>query len=289
VTTADSIRLAFSPDSDDLFMFFALLRGAIDTRGLSFVAERADTETLNARADAGDVDVLAVSIARYASIANRYQMLPHGASVGRGYGPVVVANDARDLDSLVGKRIGIPGHRTTAALVLRLLMAERPYEPIVLPISPYARTFEALRGGEVEAALLIHEGRLTYEREGFARVIDIGEAWARETGGLPLPLGGNVIRRALGAERIAQISALCRESIAWALAHRDEVARALLAEDARHDVGLDAALLDRYLAMYANDDTRAMKPDVVEAMRELFRRGAALGALPSGVPVDLAP
>lgn len=285
----DTIRLAFSPDSDDLFMFYALLRGNIDTRGLRFQAERADTETLNARAERGDVDVLAVSIARYASIASSYQLLPHGASVGRNYGPVVVANAARSLESLENARIGIPGHRTTAALVLRILMKERPYEPVVLPISPYARTFEALRAGEVDAALLIHEGRLTYEREGFTKVVDIGEAWATETGGLPLPLGGNVIRRALGAEKIALISELCRESIAWALAHRDEVKAALLREESRDDVGLDAALLDRYLAMYANEDTREMKPDVVKAAEELFRRGAAVGVLPAGVPVDLAP
>ena len=282
------IRLAFSPDSDDLFMFWALLRGRVDTRGLTFVAERADTETLNARAERGDVDVLAVSIARYATIADRYQLLPHGASVGRGYGPVVVANAPRSFESLSGARVGIPGHRTTAALVLRILMGERPYTPVVLPISPYARTFEALRTGEVDAALLIHEGRLTYEREGFARVVDIGEAWAAETGGLPLPLGGNVIRRALGEERIALVSQLCRESIAWALAHQDEVSAALLSEEAREDVGLDRALLDRYLAMYANEDTREMKPDVVRAIRELFARGAALGAS-QAIPVDLAP
>lgn len=283
------IKLAFSPDSDDLFMFYALLRGAIDTKGLTFVAERADTETLNARADAGDVDVLAVSIARYASIAERYQLLPHGASVGRGYGPVAIAREPRSLDDLRGRKVGIPGHRTTAALVFRLLMADRAYEPVVLPISPYARTFEALRAGHVDAAVVIHEGRLTYEREGFARVVDLGEEWARVTGGLPLPLGGNVIRRALGADVIATVSQLCRESIAWALAHRDEVARALLAEDERKDVGLDAKLLDRYLAMYANEDTREMKPDVVRAMGELFRRGAALGAWPPDVPLDLAP
>jgi 1,4-dihydroxy-6-naphthoate synthase len=286
------IRLAFSPDSDDIFMFYALLRGKIDARGFTFVAERADTETLNRRADASDVDVLAVSIARYAAIADRYQLLPHGASVGRGYGPVVVANDApplAGLASLEGKRIGIPGHRTTAALVLRILMAQKIYDPVVLPISPYARTFEALRSGEVDAALLIHEGRLTYEREGFARVVDLGEAWSSLTGGMPLPLGGNVIRRGLGAEAIATLSDLCRTSIDWALAHRDEVARTLLAEESRADVGLDGALLDRYLSMYANEDTREMKPDVVRAIEELFRRGAAVGALAGVPPIDLAP
>jgi 1,4-dihydroxy-6-naphthoate synthase len=283
------LRVAFSPDSDDIFMFYALLRGAIDTGGFSFVAERADTETLNRRADAGDVDVLAVSIARYASIADRYRLLPHGASVGRGYGPVVIARQPGTLDDLAGKRVGIPGERTTAALVFRLLMAARSYEPVVLPISPYARTFDAVRDGTVDAAVVIHEGRLTYEREGFARVADLGEAWAAETNGLPLPLGGNVIRRALGDRVIAAVSDLCRQSIAWALANRDEVSQALLADETRDEVGLDAALLDRYLAMYANEDTREMKPDVVRAIVELYRRGAAIGALPPNVPVDLAP
>ncbi|MBK6694930.1 MAG: ABC transporter substrate-binding protein [Myxococcales bacterium] len=286
-----NIRLAFSPDSDDLFMFYALVAGKIDTGGLTFTAERADTESLNARADAGDVDVLAVSIARYATIHERYQLLPHGASVGRGYGPVVVTvpGGATSLDDLREKRVGIPGARTTAALVLRILMGARPYEPVVLPISPYARTFEALRGGEVAAALLIHEGRLTYEREGFARVLDIGEAWASQTGGLPLPLGGNVIRRDLGAPLIAKVSDLCRKSIEWAIAHHDEVAQALLAADERADVGLDAGLLNRYLAMYANEDTRDMREDVVRAMAELFRRGADAGVFLGNVPLDLAP
>jgi|CZKU01.1.fsa_nt_gi 1,4-dihydroxy-6-naphthoate synthase len=280
------IRLAFSPDSDDIFMFWALLSGKIDCEGLVFEAERADTETLNARAAAGELDVIAVSIARYAAIARDYLLLRHGMSVGRGYGPVVVAPGARELASLEGARIGVPGLRTTAYLVLRLLLPR--FEPVVVPISPYARAFSAVRAGEVEAALLIHEGRLTYEREGFARVCDIGEEWARLTGGLPLPLGGNAIRRGLGPELVAKVSRLCEASIAWALAHRAETIDALLATESRSDLALDRAMLDRYLAMYANTDTLSPPSDVPRAIEEMFRRANAIGLLPEIPRVELA-
>jgi 1,4-dihydroxy-6-naphthoate synthase len=284
------IRLAFSPDSDDIFMFWALLNGKIDPEGLAFVHERADTETLNERAARRDVDVIAVSMARYAEIADAYLLLPHGASVGRGYGPVVVAppsSSARSLASFEGARIGVPGLRTTAYLTLRLLLPR--FDAVVLPISPYARVFDALRSGEVDAALLIHEGRLTYEREGFARIADVGEGWSTLTGGLPLPLGGNAIRRGLGAELVAKVSRLCRASIAWALEHRDEVIDALLAAESRDDVRLDRAMLDRYLAMYANADTLELPEDGRRAVSELFTRARAAGIVARDVRVEWAP
>ncbi len=281
-----TIKLAFSPDSDDIFMFWPLLHGKIDTEGLSFTHERADTDALNARAAAADVDVLAVSIARYASIAHDWLLLPHGASVGRGYGPIVVANEAMSVAALAGKRVGVPGLRTTAYVTLRLLAPD--FTPVVLPITPYARAFEAVRNGEVDAALLIHEGRLTYEREGFAKVCDVGEGWAALTG-LPLPLGGNVIRRGLGEALVAKVSRLCRASIGWALAHRDEVMNALLGEESRADVRLDRAMLDRYLTMYANDDTLDMKEDSRQAVRELFRRARSAGWLEGTGEVEFAP
>ncbi len=282
-----TIRLAFSPDSDDVFMFWALLTGRVDTEGLTFTAERDDTESLNQRAERGDVDVLAVSIARYATMTHDWLLLPHGASVGRGYGPVVVSREPRSLESLAGKRVGVPGLRTTAYLTLRLLGPS--FEPVVIPIAPYSRAFDALRSGDVDAVLLIHEGRLTYEREGCHRVLELGEAWAAASGGLPLPLGGNAIRRGLGDQTIAKVSRLCRASIAWALEHRDEMIEALLAEEKRDDLKLDRALLDRYLAMYANEDTREMKPDVVRAIRELYARGVTAGLLPDNVQLELAP
>lgn len=271
------IRLAFSPDSDDIFMFWALLAGKIDPEGLVFEADRADTEALNARAAAGELDVVAVSIARYPAIARDYLLLRHGMSIGRGYGPVVVAPRARELASLEGARIGVPGLRTTAYLVLRLLLPR--FEPVVVPISPYSRAFEAVRAGEVDAALLIHEGRLTYEREGFACVCDLGAGWSEATGGLPLPLGGNAIRRGLGPDLVAKVSRLCRASIAWALEHRSEAIEALLARESRSDLALDRALLDRYLAMYANTDTLSAPDDVLRAIGELYARAHAAGLL----------
>jgi len=282
-----TIRLAFSPDSDDIFMFWPLLSGKIDTEGLVFSAERADTETLNARADAADIDVLAVSIARWPSIARDYLLLSHGMSVGRGYGPVVVAARPRDPASLEGSRIGVPGLRTTAYLVLKLLVAR--FEPVVVPISPYRRAFEAIRSGQVDAALLIHEGRLTYEREGMACILELGEAWAALTGGLPLPLGANAIRRGLGPELVTKVSRLCRSSIAWALANREETMRALLDHEARGDLALDRATLDRYLAMYANADTLDAPDDVRRAIDVMYARAYAAGALEREMRGEFAP
>jgi 1,4-dihydroxy-6-naphthoate synthase len=286
-SAGENVRLAFSPDSDDIFMFWALLNGKVDAGGAAFTAERADTETLNQRAERGDVDVVAVSIAQYARVSKDYLLLPHGMSVGRGYGPVVVANEARDLASLAGKKIGVPGLRTTAYLVLRLLLAD--FEAVVVPIAPYSAAFSALRDGTIDAALLIHEGRLFYEREGTTKVVDIGEEWAKQTGGLPLPLGGNAIRRGLGAQRIAALSDVCRASIRWATEHADDVTRALLAEEKRDDLALDRASLDRYLAMYANADTLDAPDDVRRAIDELFRRGAQAGIVPKDARADFAP
>jgi 1,4-dihydroxy-6-naphthoate synthase len=284
---AGPIRLAYSPDSDDAFMFWALAHGRIDARGLRFEHARADTEALNRGAEAQHApDVTAVSIHQYAYLADRYLLLPHGGSVGAGYGPVLVAPHARTLASLASSRIGVPGLRTSAYLVLRLLLPE--FEPVIVPVAPFARAYEALRNGEVDAALLIHEGRLLYEREGLARVCELGEAWHALTG-LPLPLGGNVIARALGPERIALVSEVLRESIRWALAHRDEVMTALLAAEQRDGVPRDRALFDRYLAMYANQDTLDYGPTGRRAIEELLRRGHEAGLIPHPVQVEFAP
>jgi 1,4-dihydroxy-6-naphthoate synthase len=285
-----TIRLAFSPDSDDLFMFWPLLSGKVDAGGLAFEAERADTDTLNRRAAAGDLDVVAVSIARWPAISHEYLLLPHGMSVGRGYGPVLVVSShpaPRELSSLRGARIAVPGLSTTAYLTLRLLLPE--FEPVVVPITPYRRTFDAVRRGEVDAALLIHEGRLTYQTEGFESVCDLGQAWAAATNGLPLPLGGNAIRRALGEDLVARVSAACRASIRWALEHREETVSALLAAEHRGDLALDRRMLDRYLTMYANSDTLEAPEDVRRALAELYARACRAGLLASEPRIEFAP
>jgi 1,4-dihydroxy-6-naphthoate synthase len=286
--TADSttpVSLAYSVDADDAFMFAALELGRIDARGLRFSHQRADTASLNALAASGGADVVAISLGAYPKVADRYLLLPHGASVGRGYGPVVVARQPISLPQLRGKRIGIPGTDTTAWLVLRLMQAD--LIPELVPIAPFSRVFDALDEGRIDAALLIHEGRLLYQERGYARVAELGEWWQAETG-LPLPLGVNVIRRALGPARLAQVSGVLRDAIRWALDNRGELIERIAGES-RGDQALGrTALLDRYLDMYANEDTLAMAPDVRRAIDELFARARAAGLL-SSAAVEWAP
>ena len=280
------ISLAYSVDADDAFMFHALATGAVDARGLTFSHRRGDTAWLNGLAEAGSTDVVAISAGAYPRVADKYLLLPHGASVGRGFGPVVVAKRPMTLADLAGLRVAIPGLSTTAFLVLRLM--QPAVLPVVVPIAPFSRVFEALDRGEVDAALLIHEVRLLFERRGCVAVTELGEWWLRETG-LPLPLGVNVIRRGLGEQTIALVSDVLRAAIGYALDHRDEVIRAIASEK-RGDAALsESGLLDRYLGMYANDDTRSMAPDVRQAIDVLFARAATAGLLPAGCRVTWAP
>jgi 1,4-dihydroxy-6-naphthoate synthase len=292
VSALASISLAYSVDADDAFMFHAVRAGLVDTRGMTFTHTRADTARLNqmARGDgpADDVvaDVVAISAGAYPEVAARYQLLPHGASVGRGFGPVVVARRALGTTDLAGARVGIPGLTTTAWLVLRLIQPAAV--PVVVPIAPFGRIFEALDRGEIDAALLIHEGRLLYPERGLHKVVDLGEWWLAETG-LPLPLGVNGIRRALGDQRVRAVSTILRESIRFALDHRRDLIAALAAED-RGDARLsDPALLDEYLNLYANNDTLAFADDARDAIDVLFQRARRAGLLAGDVRVDWAP
>jgi 1,4-dihydroxy-6-naphthoate synthase len=284
------ISLAYSVDADDAFMFAALAHATgevrIDGRGLTFEHRRADTAALNGLARSGGADVVAISLGAYPAVADRYLLLPHGASVGRGYGPVLVSRQPTTLGALRGKRVGVPGLDTTAWLVLRLMQPE--LDPEVVPIAPFTRIFEALDAGRIDAALLIHEGRLLYEERGYARVAELGEWWQGETG-LPLPLGVNVIRRALGPATIASVSAVLRDAIRWALDNRDAVIHQLVGEE-RGDRDLRRVeMLDRYLAMYANADTLAMAPDVRQAIAVLFDRARAAGLLGAVGAIEWAP
>jgi 1,4-dihydroxy-6-naphthoate synthase len=276
------IRCAISPDADDLFMFRGLLEGHVDTRGLCFEITTRDTDTLNrmAAGDEATADVTAISIAHYPRVAARYRLLSHGGSVGRGYGPVVVAGSS-DVE-LHGARIAVPGLGTTAYAVLRMALGD--FQPVVIPIDPYAQVFDALRHGKVDAALLIHEGRLTYAAEGLTEVLELGRWWHERTG-LPLPLGGNVIRRALGPEVIARASAAIRDSIAHALADRDAAIDWLLA---RGGALRTRERVDRYLRMYANDDTLDYGRDGREAIRRVLAEAAARGWVPAIGEIDYA-
>jgi len=285
------VNLHYSPDADDAFMFWALKTGKVDSENYEFVHHRADTESLNALASnaapqAKLPDVCAISIHQYAYIDKHYLLLPHGGSVGQNYGPLLVTKSPQALSALQGRRIGIPGLRTTAYLVLRMLLSD--FEPVIIPIAPFSAVFEALAEGQIDAALLIHEGRLLYERNQLHPVIDVGEAWHDLTG-LPLPLGGNAIRRGIGSAHIANISRILKQSIEWGLAHREELLHALLQSEERSDVRLNVDILDRYIAMYANNDTLDYGTQGRQAIKELFRRAHSLQLLPSTVQVEFAP
>jgi 1,4-dihydroxy-6-naphthoate synthase len=277
------ISLAYSVDADDAFMFYALAHARLDTGGLTFTHRRDHTAALNHIAAQGEADVVAVSLGAYPTLARDYQLLPHGASVGRGFGPVVVAREPMTAAQLAGARVGIPGTSTTAWMVLRLI--EPAARGIEIPIFPFARIFEALEAGEIDAALLIHEGRLIYPQRGLHRVVDLGEWWEGETG-LPLPLGVNVIRRALGAPLVTRVSGVLRESIAWALAHREEIIAAIAREDRGEKALSEPALLDHYLNLYANHDTAAIADDARRAVDVLFARARAAGLLSADVAAD---
>jgi 1,4-dihydroxy-6-naphthoate synthase len=282
----DPISLAYSVDADDFFMFHALRAGALDTGGVEFIHRRDHTAALNRLAIDGGADVVAVSVGVYPAIAQRYQMLPHGASVGRGFGPVVVARKPLAPADLNGLRVGIPGATTTAWLVLRLIAPGAI--GVEIPISPFGAIFDALDRGEVDAALLIHEGRLLYRERGLHLCVDLGVWWdAAEK--LPLPLGVNVIRRGLGAGRVARVSSLLRASIAWGLANRGPIIAQIASQDRGDKALSDQALIDHYLKLYANDDTAAMADDAKHAIDVLFARARAAGLLASDVAVDWAP
>jgi 1,4-dihydroxy-6-naphthoate synthase len=267
------LRCAISPDADDRFMFRALMLGRIDTEGLSFEITERDTDLLNRMAEGAGPDVTAISIAHYPRVADRYRLLRHGGSVGRGYGPVLVA--PRPLLSLKGLRIGVPGLGTTAYTVLKLV--EPDFVPVVIPIVPPARSFEAVRAGEVDAVLLIHEGRLTYREQGFVEVLDTGRWWQARTG-LPLPLGGNVIARHLPEDVRVRADRVLRASIADALADREAAIDWLLATGS--GALRTRAQVDTYLSLYANADTLDYGDDGIAGIREVLRLGAEAGVLP---------
>lgn len=280
------ISLAYSVDTDDAFMFYALKQGHIKHPGVEFTHYRGDTALLNNLAMSDGADVVAISAGAYPSVASKYLLLPHGASIGRGFGPIVVARQSLSLAELGDKRVAIPGLTTTAYMVLRMMQPK--VIPVVVPIVPFTAMFEALNRGEVDAALLIHEGRLLYEKHGYRKVCELGEWWQSSTG-LPLPLGVNVIRRSLGPEIIFQVSTILRSAIEWALGHRQEVLQAMV-DPSRGDESLtNHALLDQYLGMYANEDTRSMAEDAKAGLNRLYARAAEAGLLSPNLSIDWAP
>ncbi len=271
------IRVAHSPDSDDAFMFWALARNRIDTGDITFEHELQDIETLNRRALNGELEVTAVSIHAYAYLADRYALLPHGASMGEGYGPRLVAREPLGREDLKGRDIAVPGTMTSAYLALKL------FEPDVKThVVPFDEIIPHVQAGKADIGLIIHEGQLTYADEGLHLVADMGEWWAEETGGLPLPLGGNVIRRDLGPDLIHRVSHLLRESIAHGLEHRDEAIRYAI----EYGRGLDTTQTDEFVGMYVNRRTLDYGEDGRKAVRLFLERGYEAGVIPHRVEVD---
>jgi 1,4-dihydroxy-6-naphthoate synthase len=283
IDPAEELVLAHSPDSDDAFMFYGLRQDAVDTEGLHYRHELADIETLNRRALAGELAVTAVSIHAYAYLADRYLLLPHGASFGDGYGPCVVtrpvASAPATLEALAGRTVAIPGTFTSAALALRL------YSPgAAQVVVPFDRIGDAVLAGEVDAGVLIHEGQLTWKDDGFRLVADFGELWKRETG-LPLPLGGNAVRKDLGPETIGRISRALGKSIEYALANRE----AALLDAMRFSRGLSKEKTDRFVGMYVNDWTRSYGEPGRRAVRLFLERAWAAGAIPNRIEPEWVP
>lgn len=274
-----TIHVAHSPDSDDAFMFYALAEGLIDTGDLEFVHELQDIETLNRRALAGELEVTAVSIHAYAYVADRYMLLPHGASMGEGYGPRLVAREPLTVAELEGRRVAVPGTMTSAYLALQLFRPGMETEVV-----PFDRIIPHVQAGKADVGLIIHEGQLTYADEGLHLIADMGEWWAGETGGLPLPLGGNVIRRDLGEALIARVSELLRRSIAYSLEHRQQA----LEYAERYGRGLDRSQTDAFVGMYVNQRTLDYGADGRRAVQLFLDRGHQAGLIPHRVEVRFA-
>jgi len=295
------IRVGHSPDPDDAFMFYALAHDKIDTGDLTFRHELQDIETLNRRALRGELKVTAVSIHAFAHLTDRYALLPSGCSMGDHYGPMVVSRHPLKVSDLPGVRLAVPGTLTTAFLALRLLLAElrsgtvsdlrcgtvsdrattAGETPLAYEVVPFDQIIGAVAEGRFDAGLIIHEGQLTFQNQGLRLVVDLGVWWQERTG-LPLPLGGNVVRRDLGDDTMRQISRLLKESIRYALAHRDDA----LSYALRYARDMTRDLADRFVGMYVNDWTLDYGPRGREAVRRLLDAGHKADIIPSPVTVE---
>ena len=271
------ITVGHSPDPDDAFMFYALAHEKIDTGDLQFRHELQDIETLNRRALKGELEVTAVSIHAYAHLLDKYALLPSGCSMGDRYGPMVVARRPLSVEQVRPLTIAVPGTMTTAFLALRLLLGSEFRHEVV----PFDQIIAAVAAGKFDAGLIIHEGQLTFQNQGLHLFVDLGVCWQERTG-LPLPLGGNVVRRDLGDATIRQISRLLKESIRYGLEHRQDA----LSYALQYARDMDRGLADRFVGMYVNDWTLDYGPRGREAVRRLLDEAHRAGVIPSAVDVE---
>ena len=270
------IRVGHSPDPDDAFMYWALTTDLVETRGHEFEQVLGDIQTLNQWARAGRLEVTAISLAAYPFVQQDYALLPHGASIGSGYGPIVVAREPMSIDDLRALEIVVPGAMTTSFLALRMVLDAFEHRELAFDEIP-----EEVASGRAEAGLIIHEGQLTFEDYGLVKVLDLGEWWLLETG-LPLPLGVTVARRDLGEDVQVEVSSVLREAIQCGLDNRAEALDYAL----QFGRGIDAAVADRFVSMYVNELTQDYGDEGRKAVTELLRRGEALGAFPDPVRID---
>ena len=270
------VRVGHSPDPDDAFMVWAIAEHALDLRGFEIELVPADIQTLNTWAEEGRLEATAMSVAAYPGVQDTYRLLGHGASLGEGYGPVVIANEDLAPADLAGTRVAVPGARTTAFLTARLALP--PFETV---LCDFEQIMDAVKAGDVAAGVVIHEGQLNWEQSGFCKVLDLGEWWNAETG-LPLPLGAVAMRRDVPEERAADLSSVLREAVAVGMAHREEA----LAYAIEYGRGIAPDLNDRFVAMYVNDLTLDYGERGRRAVAELLERGAAAGLLPADVRLD---
>jgi 1,4-dihydroxy-6-naphthoate synthase len=270
------IRIGHSPDADDAFMFYAMTHGKVTMPGVRIEHVLEDIESLNRRAATGELDVTAVSCATYPSIADRYRIMDPGASMGQGYGPIVVAKRPFDEEELAGMSIAVPGLGTTAYLLLRLALGDPP-----VIVVPFDRIIQVVQEEQAHAGLLIHEGQITYAAMGLVKVLDLGERWTKETG-LPLPLGINVTRRDLGEALAAELSEALRASIRYAHAHPEEAVDYAM----RYGRGIDAETCARFVHMYVNDYTVTLGEEGRRALEVLYRRAVEADLLPAMPPLD---
>ncbi|HEV2704652.1 MAG TPA: MqnA/MqnD/SBP family protein [Pyrinomonadaceae bacterium] len=271
-----TITVAHSPDSDDAFMFYALATDKLDTGHLRFEHVLEDIQTLNEKAMRGVYDVTAISFHAYAYISERYALLPHGASIGDNYGPILVAREPHKVEDIARLKVAVPGTLTSAFLALRILCPDFEYTVV-----PFDRIIDAVREGQADAGLLIHEGQLFYQRLGLHKVVDLGEWWHARTS-LPLPMGGNAVRRDLGAETIRLVSRYLHESIQYSLAHRQD-ALAYAMQFARE---MDTELADRFVAMWVNQMTLDYTTRGRLAVQRLLDEGAERGVIPHRVVAE---
>lgn len=271
------IRVGHSPDPDDAFMFYGLAKDCFDTGKFRFTHELVDIETLNRRAFSGELELTALSLHAYAFLADKYMLCTCGASMGDGYGPMVITREPRDIAWLQGKTIAVPGTLTTAFLALKLCIGN-DFQHVVVPFDEILNVTERgeHNGQKIDAGLCIHEGQLTYGDQNLHLVVDLGAWWLKETG-LPLPLGANGIRKDLGMADIREVNRLLKQSIAWALEHRGKA----LDYAQGYGRGLDRAKADKFVGMYVNDWTLDFGPRGRAAVKELLKRGYEAGVIPT--------